>query len=145
VRFATDILRRWVRVRHGAALIELALDVGRIDGGSHSLPVCELEFELIEGEGPGAVTALLDAVSPWVAELGLWLDPRSKAERGDRLACGRLERAAAVPEDGADARAVLTALIRNTAEAAEFGEPEQAARARSPEVQGALLAGLRAS
>ncbi len=144
VRFATDILRRWVRIRHGAAQIELALDVGRIEGGSHSLPVCELEFELIGGEGPGAVADLLDAVSPWVADLGLWLDPRSKAERGDRLATARLGRAAAVPEEGPDARTVLTALIRNTAEAAEFGAPDEAARARSAEVQEALLAGLRA-
>ncbi len=144
VRFATDILRRWVHIRHGAAQIELALDVGRIEGGGHSLPVCELEFELIGGEGPSAVADLLDAVLPWVTDLGLWLDPRSKAERGDRLATARLGRAAAVPEEGPDSRTVLTALIRNTAEAAEFGAPDEAARARSAEVQGALLAGLRA-
>jgi len=147
VRFATDIQRRWMRVQHGTAQIELALDVGCIEGGGHRLPVCELEFELIgvEGDGRNAVADLLDAVSPWVAELGLWLDPRSKAERGDRLATARLGRAPTVQEEGADARAVLTALIRNTAEAAEFGDPDEAARARSPEVQGALLAGLRAS
>lgn len=85
VVFSTDIRRtqRLVRMA-GGTQIELALDEGVIEAGGARLPVCELEFELLRGH-PSALPAL---ASRWVDRHGLWLDVRSKAERGERLARG---------------------------------------------------------
>ncbi len=83
LQYRTDILRTHRVLRHGAARIELALDEGEITGGRDGrVEVHEIELELVEG--PPA--ALLDLASQWVRRDGLWLDVRTKAERGDRLA-----------------------------------------------------------
>jgi inorganic triphosphatase YgiF len=81
--FATDIrrTRRRLRTREGA-VVELAFDQGEIRAGTARLPVRELEFELLRG--PAA--ALPQLAGRWVQRHGLWLDVRSKAERGDTLA-----------------------------------------------------------
>jgi triphosphatase len=87
--YRTDIWRRHrlLRSRHGT--VELALDRGEIsataaDGVARRWPVCELEIELRTGS-PHAVT---DVAARWARRHGLWLDTRSKAERGDRLSRG---------------------------------------------------------
>jgi CHAD domain-containing protein len=71
-----------------AASIELACDEGWISArgsrGSQCLAVAELEFELLSGP-PQALLAL---AARWVGGHGLWLDVRSKAERGHALATG---------------------------------------------------------
>jgi inorganic triphosphatase YgiF len=82
--FGTDIQRTARRVRHGGAVVELALDEGTIEAGDSRSPVCELEFELVSG----APQALIAVASRWAARHGLWLDVRTKAERGDLLARG---------------------------------------------------------
>ena len=82
--FRTDIHRTHREVRAGAGTLELALDIGEIVGGDRHWPVHELEIELVDGEP----LAVLDAASCWVQRHGLWLDVRSKAERGDRLSRG---------------------------------------------------------
>lgn len=81
--FATDVrrIRRQVRTARGA-LVEIALDEGEVRAGDRSAPVLELEFELLRGP-PSALAAL---AARWVARHHLWLDVRSKAERGARLA-----------------------------------------------------------
>lgn len=84
VVFETDVLRTLRLVRHQGALVEVAFDVGEIVAGANRLPVCELEFEL--KRGPAA--ALLGLATRWLPRHGLWLDVRSKAEQGDRLARG---------------------------------------------------------
>ena len=90
-RFATDIrrTRRIVRTRSGAgdaASVELAFDEGWIvarDGErQRKLGVAEIEFELLDG----SPQALLALASRWVQRHGVWLDVRSKAERGHGLA-----------------------------------------------------------
>jgi triphosphatase len=87
-RFATDIVRTRRRVATraaaGRATVELAFDEGTVRAGTAARAVCELEFELIDG-APGALLAL---AARWVARHGLWLDVRSKAEIGHRLATG---------------------------------------------------------
>lgn len=83
-RYRTDIRRTQRAVRRQGALLELAFDQGRIVAGDAALPVCELEIELLRGEP----AALLEAARTWVARHGLWLDLRSKAERGTLLAAG---------------------------------------------------------
>lgn len=87
--YGTDIQRIAKRVRHADCEVELALDQGRIvalgeDGQPREMPVLELEAELLAG--PLAGMAALAA--EWVARHGLWIDTRSKAERGERLMRG---------------------------------------------------------
>lgn len=83
--FATDIRRTWREVRtSGGALVEIAFDEGEVQGADRVAPVRELEFELLRGP-PSALAAL---AARWVERHHLWLDVRSKAERGDRLARG---------------------------------------------------------
>jgi inorganic triphosphatase YgiF len=82
--FRTDIRRHLRSVRARDGVIELAFDEGAIHAGDRRLPVCELEIELQRGS-PAAV---IEAARRWAARHGLWLDPRSKAERGDLLARG---------------------------------------------------------
>lgn len=80
--FATDVRRTWREARTGGALVEIALDEGEVRGAGRVAPVLELEFELLRGPRP----ALAALAGQWVARHHLWLDVRSKAERGDRLA-----------------------------------------------------------
>ena len=84
-RYATEVQRTRRTLRHGGALIELALDEGRIWAGTASCAVCEIEFELLSG----SPQALLAVASRWVDRFGLVLDVRSKSERGHRLATGQ--------------------------------------------------------
>jgi inorganic triphosphatase YgiF len=93
--FETDIQRTLARVPHAGSLVELALDEGAIRAEpGRSLPVCELELELCEGE----VAGLIALASTWVQRHGLWLDVRSKAERGECLARGLACSAATPPQ-----------------------------------------------
>ncbi|TMH07093.1 MAG: CHAD domain-containing protein, partial [Betaproteobacteria bacterium] len=59
-------------------------DAGVILAAERRLPVCELEIELLSG----SASAVIDAARRWVAQHGVWLDTRSKAERGDLLSRG---------------------------------------------------------
>jgi inorganic triphosphatase YgiF len=87
--YRTDITRhvRELRVRAAGApqaRVELAFDRGRIEADPHVLAVGELEIELLAGS-PHAV---IETARRWQARHGLWIDLRSKAERGDLLARG---------------------------------------------------------
>jgi len=81
-QYRTDIRRRSRTLRAKAGTVELAFDSGEIIAAERRCPVCELEIELVRGR-PGAV---IDVARRWVRRYGLWLDVRSKAERGERLA-----------------------------------------------------------
>lgn len=81
-RFRTDVRRTRRRVRQRGATVELAFDEGTISAGDRRQPVCELELELVSG----SPLALVDLARRWVSRHRLWLDVRSKAERGERLA-----------------------------------------------------------
>jgi inorganic triphosphatase YgiF len=95
VTFETDVQRQHLQVRHGGASVELALDLGVVRAGGGELALHEIEFELMDG----SVDAMLDLIRQWVRQHGLWLDVRSKAERGHLLAHG-LVVAAAKPVRG---------------------------------------------
>ncbi len=82
--FRTDIRRVHRRVRTRLGTVELAFDSGELVAGDARLPVSELEIELVSGS-PLAVMA---TARRWIDRHGLWLDTRSKAERGDLLARG---------------------------------------------------------
>lgn len=82
--YGTEIERLRRVLRHGGARIEVALDVGALVAGDARAPVCELEFELVDGPPQ----ALLDLAARWADRFGLVLDVTTKAERGQRLAAG---------------------------------------------------------
>jgi inorganic triphosphatase YgiF len=84
IRYRTDVLRRTRLLRTAGTQIELAFDNGAIEAGDASWPLCELEFELVSGQ----VTALTELARRWMHRHGLWIDTRSKAERGELLARG---------------------------------------------------------
>ena len=83
-RFETTV-QRLIRVQEvGASQVEIAFDQGRITGGGRSRELCEVEFELKQGEAAAAV----EVARAWCARHGLWLGTVSKAEKGMRLASG---------------------------------------------------------
>ena len=84
VLYRTDILRRTRRLRTARGRVELAFDAGAIHAGDRRAGVLELEIELLAG----SKLAVLDTARRWLPRFGLWLDMRSKAERGDLLAHG---------------------------------------------------------
>lgn len=84
VVYRTDILRRARGLRTPQGRVELAFDAGSIHAGDRKTGVRELEIELLGG----SPLAVLDTARRWLARFGLWLDVRSKAERGDLLARG---------------------------------------------------------
>jgi inorganic triphosphatase YgiF len=113
--YATDIQRTHRVLRVGAARIELAHDRGVIRAAGRTLPVEELEFELLSG----TPAVLAHVAACWVQRFGLWWDVRTKSERGHRLAAGASQRSAVLCDQA------LVQALANGAELAEGlgGEP----------------------
>jgi len=86
VRFQTQVRRLARRVRTRGAVVEIALDEGRLMAGGDVQKLCEVEFELVSG----SPVAMLALVERWRQRHGLVYDPRNKAERGYRLAAGSM-------------------------------------------------------
>jgi inorganic triphosphatase YgiF len=84
VLYRTDILRRTRLLPTPHGKVELAFDEGWILAGEARLAVCELEIELRSG----TPLAVLATARDWSARHGVWLDARTKAERGDLLSRG---------------------------------------------------------
>lgn len=84
VRFRTEVRRLARRMRTRGAVVEVAYDEGRLLAGDAQLRIREIEFELVSGR----VDAMLALAQRWRQRHGLVYEPRSKAERGDRLADG---------------------------------------------------------
>jgi inorganic triphosphatase YgiF len=84
LRFRTEVRRTLRLLRTRGATVEVAFDEGWIVAGDQRLRVCEVEFECRSG----SVQAMLALAERWRERHRLWLDPQSKAERGDRLADG---------------------------------------------------------
>lgn len=112
VRYATEVRRTLRRIRTRGAVVEVALDEGHLSAGGVRLPIREIEFELVSG----SPTAMLALAERWRRRFGLVLDPRSKAERGDRLAEGhrspavRHARAPQRPDGAGPLAAVVSAI-----------------------------------
>lgn len=91
--FTTDFTRTAWRLEQDGAVIELALDRGKIsapqldaapaDAPARSEALCEVELELIEGDSPDPLFALAIELA---GELQLHPEIASKAERGYALA-----------------------------------------------------------
>lgn len=113
VVFETDLQRTQARRTDHGALLEWALDEGEVRAAGRTLPVCELELEHCSGPVAGLI-AQADAL---VQAQGLWLDSRSKAERGEALARHPQALSQAVPAvpvrpDGADWHAALGRVLQ---------------------------------
>jgi triphosphatase len=77
------VVQRLVHVIHfNRSKIEVSLDRGEIRHNNQKLPIYEIEFELKQG----SIHDLIKFIQPWVKRYDLWLDVRSKAQRGDLLA-----------------------------------------------------------
>jgi triphosphatase len=83
-RFETDVQRLTCRIEQAGSVIEVALDRGKVRAGAAHIALCELEFELLEGEPVAAVRL----ARQWGAAHGLWLSRTSKSAKGHRLAAG---------------------------------------------------------
>lgn len=135
--FSTDVWRthRQVAVDGPAGgVVELALDEGHLESVGRRLRLSELEYELVRGD-PKALLAL---AAGGVEQHGLWLDIRTKAERGDALARGQVvPKVQRVPRAlgagpgttrQAQVRAVLDQVLPNaSALAAGLGGPDHLA------------------
>ena len=147
--YRTDIQRRTrvLAVRAPglpAARVELAFDSGRIVAGEAELAVCELEIELLAG----TPLAVIDTARRWLPRFGLWLDVRSKAERGDLLARGARMAPARVGatlrlEPQMQADAAWQAVLRNCAETILGNASQIASGEHAPEHVHQLRVGLR--
>ena len=84
VRFRTEVRRTSRRLRTRGAVVEVAFDEGWLVAADSKLRIREIEFELVSG----SLSAMLELAERWRKRFGLLYDPRSKAERGDRLADG---------------------------------------------------------
>ena len=83
-RFETDVQRQTRRMEEEGSVVEIALDRGKARAGTAQVALCELEFELLEGEPVAAVRV----ARRWLATCGLWLSTTSKSAKGRRLAAG---------------------------------------------------------
>lgn len=112
VRYRTEVQRTVRRLRTRGAVVEIAWDQGQLVAAAAAQPIREIEFELVSG----SPLALLAVAERWRQRFELQFDPRSKAERGDRLADGHPHppvRKAARPDypAGAPAREALVAVL----------------------------------
>ncbi len=147
--YRTDIRRRSraLPVRapgRAGSRVELAFDLGRIVAGESAIEVCELEIEL----RAGSPRAVIDTARRWLPRFGLWLDGRSKAERGDLLARGEAmappRLATALRLDAAmPAAAAWQAVLRNCADQILANASQVAAGEHAPEHVHQLRVGLR--
>ena len=79
--FETRVRRTVYPIRSGDSEIELTIDRGKVEAGSQSLPICEVELELKRGE-----SAELFKLARILAEdVPVQLAVKSKAERGYAL------------------------------------------------------------
>lgn len=90
--------------------VELALDRGEIRARGQAEAIAELEFELLAG----TPAALVELAAGWIEPHALWLDVRSKAERGDRLARRAPAPVASLPA-GASPEDLIEPLLANAA------------------------------
>ena len=126
------------------ARVELAFDRGRIEAGACALDVSELEIELLAGS-PDAV---IETARRWLPRHGLWLDVRSKAERGDLLARGETVAAARAAQPlrldpAMDAPSAWQAVLRNCADQILANASQIASGAHGAEHVHQLRVGLR--
>lgn len=86
LQFQTDVQRTFHVFEFEGSHIEVCLDDGEIRTPTDHAKICEVEFELKQG----SAADLIQFAKSWVDQYQLWLDVRSKAERGNLLAQGKV-------------------------------------------------------
>lgn len=81
LKFETDVQRYVYTEQFQNSVIEVAYDVGTIRHEDQTVTIDEVEFELKQGE----LSELIEYTKPWVQRFELWLDSRSKSDRGYQL------------------------------------------------------------
>lgn len=76
--FSTDFVRQKWLIQFEHSEIEVALDQGLIKNPDGEDPICEVEFELKQGD----LTTLLKFIDTMPKKDGMWLSSLSKAQRG---------------------------------------------------------------
>ncbi|MDE2432969.1 MAG: CYTH domain-containing protein [Burkholderiales bacterium] len=130
---------------HSLGWVELAVDLGSIRAGQHSVRVQELEVELISG----SPEAVIHCGRDWIDRFDLWLDVQTKAHRGDQLArqstSDVYQPAPPVRKPGtASSQAALQATMEQiTFNLSELASPSHSADFDKAPWQRAWLVGLR--
>lgn len=83
-QYTSIVVRRAVPVVVAGAAIEVAIDRGVVRAGARSMPVCEVELELKNGDRAGLIALGHEGIDAH----GLWLSTIAKATRGEWLASG---------------------------------------------------------
>lgn len=84
--FSTDFTRKtWLLSFADEAVVEVVLDVGQISAGDDSVPICEMELELIKG----SASVLFQFARLLTRNFHIRLGQASKAARGYRLMDGQ--------------------------------------------------------
>jgi triphosphatase len=141
--FETQFVRHSAQVVLGdATRVEVCLDAGTISAGRRSVPLLELELELLEGR-PASMLALAERL---VGPLRLELEARSKAEQG----YGLIESRSAAPlkaqplqlRRGMSAEQAMLAILDGCRTQVQ-GNVSGAMHSRNPEFLHQLRVGLR--
>lgn len=82
IEFETLVERQFCYITTQNTTLEICLDQGQVKSQFHSAMIDEIEFEFKSGN----VHHFLDYIKQWIKEFHLWIDVRSKAERGHLLA-----------------------------------------------------------
>jgi inorganic triphosphatase YgiF len=83
--FVTRVARQSAIVATDGSEVEVAFDRGSIDAGASTLPICEVEYELVSGDPE----LLFDLGRKGILQHGMWISVLNKAMRGDLLSSGR--------------------------------------------------------
>ncbi|WP_312105542.1 CYTH and CHAD domain-containing protein [Acinetobacter venetianus] len=115
LQFQTDVQRSFHVFEFENSKIEVCLDDGEIRTPIDQAKICEVEFELKQGSAQD----LILFSKTWVEKYQLWLDVRSKAERGNLLAIGKKVSPATKAkslnlESNASAEQAIKQIIENT-------------------------------
>lgn len=148
--YTTDVTRVLRRVRHAGALVEIACDRGTLQaadgtpGAGERASIDEVEFELFSGD-PAGLVAL---AARWAERFDLWWDPRTKSERGYRLALKQpvvpaLRAAPSRLEPAATTASAYTGMLQATLAHALPNAAEIASGTGGPEHLHQLRVGLR--
>ena len=144
VACTSRVVRRSVEIATADGSVELCFDRGTITAGTASAPICEIEYELKQGD-PQMLVELGRAA---VRAHGAWLSTLSKSAHGVRLARGESEIPAvkaALPRlvHALSGAALFRTVLRSCLDQVLANGSEVAAGQRDPELIHQLRVGLR--
>jgi triphosphatase len=106
--FETRVQRTVYPIRLDGSDIELSLDKGHVEDGRHSSDFCEVELELIHGDG----AQLFRLARQLANRVPLEICVRSKAERGYALITGESPQSVKSPPTSLDSRLETQAALK---------------------------------